>query len=183
MNLHNMASNSLEFDIKELTSDQFLKSIKIIHMAFLSGTVLLLIVMTNMIGFGNINFQNIDYTILGFAGIGLISFIFIGKLIIDKKNASIVNTDKLMSKLITYRTNKIVQMALTEAPIMICIVLAFIFKEYALLVVAFLAIIYLFSIKPSKDEIIVKIPLSSSEKNYLNGHMKFGVWESNNEMA
>jgi hypothetical protein len=112
---------------------------------------------------------------------GSISLATLGYYISNKKMESVMKSDALEVKLMAYRSNKILQLALTEGPILISCVLGFVFKEYALFLWAFLALIYMYSLAPSKNEIESKLPLTMKEKTFVNGKMTLEKWILSNE--
>jgi hypothetical protein len=111
-----MASNQTQYGLESLTFEKYLKSVKILHVAMSLGSILIMVLLLNMIGFDRITQNDINYPITSLGLIGIISFALIGKTITDKRNKSIQSSDSLSFKLNTYRANKVLRFATIEGP-------------------------------------------------------------------
>ena len=164
-------SSRQKVDFSTLTFDQIIKQLKIIHLAMLGGTVINILLLGYLIGLDQLNFEIARPAILSMAMIVVISLSYIGHIIFNKTTTSLQDTASLKEKLMAYQKAKILNLALVEGPVLICAIIGFINKDFTLLTLALVTCIYLYSLKPSKVEMLSTLPLSGNDKIFFGGGM------------
>ena len=163
-------------DLSALTFDQFIKSLRIIHIAMVLGSFLMIIVTRIILGFDDFNIQEINYQYAMLGLLAVISAIFIGKKIATLMKNKISSSHTLESKITLIQGAITIEYVFSEIPIMFCVIIGFMLNEFSLTVIAALSLIYLWSIKPDKSVIIETLQLKQNERSYVLGNLTLKEW-------
>lgn len=142
-----------------------LKALNILHLAFLSGLVLFVLLSTYLVYIGRFspgmqeNEQLFQVFALGFAGLS----IFFGNRIFKSRLMAIQNMSSLKDKINAYRGACIIRWALVEAATLFTIVCFMLTANYAFLALAVALIIVFMVLKPTKEKIFIQTGISGHE--------------------
>lgn len=153
----------------QLTSGEYLKALKVIHIGLTAGVVFFLIIaaVLQFTGFEP-ELKEMEMVLLGITGFAAVSGIFAGNLIFRKRIDQLVELKNLNEKLTGYQSALIVKYALVEGPAFFTIV-AYLLTANILfpVITAFLVFVLVLS-APRKDKLISDLNLSLTETNVLN---------------
>jgi divalent metal cation (Fe/Co/Zn/Cd) transporter len=156
-----------------ITTAAYLKNLKKLHRAMLTGVVLISFTAIVIITKGAKLFpdqekwHNIGQYI---APILMLLGIVLSAILYQKQiNAIVQKTDiSLAQKLSDYRTASIIRWTCIEGAILVSVVLLFLTGNYYYLIFLFVLLVFFVMYTPSKDQIIAHLRLSSNEQNILN---------------
>ncbi|PLX09672.1 MAG: hypothetical protein C0596_01235 [Marinilabiliales bacterium] len=152
-------------EYKKLTAKEYLRTIKIIHIAIVVGAIMMAMVMltmhysgdvVNVDGVSNIQFLIIDIVIV-------ISLFFAGNFLFNKSMQKIHLLTELKAKTSAYITAFIIRIALLEGGVISSFILFVITGDLIIIGLGTLVLIYMIILFPSLDRICREMKLNPSE--------------------
>ncbi|MFK8046173.1 MAG: hypothetical protein AB8B72_11805 [Crocinitomicaceae bacterium] len=152
----------------QLTPNKFIKYLTVIHFALIFGLVLLSVVFyftaenwyLDSFETGNIFFYIVP--------IIAISAIFIGDFIYKMLVKNLKTKTSLKDKLMGFQAATIIKLATIEGPAMFALIAGLISSNFFFFIIAFLLILYMYSLKPTKLKVEEILDLSSDHKVQFN---------------
>jgi thiosulfate reductase cytochrome b subunit len=153
----------------QLTTGEYLKALKVIHIGLTAGVVLFLLiaVVLQLTGFEP-ELKELEMVLLGITGFAAVSGIFAGNLIFRKKLEQLADLKNLNEKLTGYQSALIVKYALVEGPAFFTIVAYLLTANILFPVITVFLVFVLFLSAPRKEKLISELNLSLTETNVLN---------------
>jgi hypothetical protein len=152
------------------TPNGFLKTFKIIHLAFtgvifmFSMVTLILVKDYKFIAFDTTDVFYILVPIVVVCGVILSNFLF-------QKNLSTIDPkDLLQNQLAQYQSTSLIKYALIEGPALLSLVTFILTENILFLIIALILILYLFSLRPTKQRIIEDLKLNHELKNLFDNN-------------
>lgn len=153
-----------------VSADSYLKTLKLIYVAFLSSQVLFVVAV--LIGQKNAYFslQDEGNVYLYIAPFLAVAGFLGGKTIFENQLADIAGKATLKEKLATYSSAFLVRVAFMEAPTLFAAIAFFLTGNLACLVVAPLMIVYFLTLTPRRESVEEDLELNFEEKAVWDGN-------------
>lgn len=141
---------------------EFFQSIQILHAAMFMGVVMILIILKFILGIEDRSEGDHLFTILG---ISVVIFGLVSGHFIYNNRIEIIKKDKLpvMEQLTQYREAFIMNLALLEAPALICLILHFLNGDSLLFYASVFMIIMLALARPTEEKVMRELGLRSED--------------------
>jgi len=144
--------------------EKFFATINILFFAFLSGQTIYFFVGLYLIQSGKIEgIPGLNTIFMFITPVVILSSILASKFIYSNQVASFDRTSSLENKLVSYRTNNIVKLALLEGANIFNISVMIITANYFFAVLFIIIIALFFLNRPTKDKFIMDYEISSEE--------------------
>jgi len=152
-----------------MTSGEYFKSIKIVHIALVIGVVffILISVFLQIKGFGTVA-PEIDNILLFVVPIFALGGIFASNFVFKKRLNEIRKKSNLKEKMEEYRSALIVKLALIEGPSFFAVVTYLLTGNYIYLGLAVILIIVFLIYTPNKTKFINDLELAKNESDLIN---------------
>ncbi|WP_235295934.1 hypothetical protein [Portibacter marinus] len=150
-----------------MKSKGFYRSISIIHTSLFIGQLMLFAILLYLKQDFELktDFQE-DIFLLILPAL-ILSVYFLGNYIYQSRIKSIIPSESLDQKLITYRSAVIIRLALIEGVTLLALMIYFINGNSMYLIMALILLVYFYSLKPGKDKLNDKAQLSAQERQQI----------------
>ncbi len=152
-----------------MTSGEYFKSIKIIHIALLTGVVFFMAIsfLLQLDGFGKVG-KEVSNILLIIISIFSLFGIIASNIIFKNKVNEISKKSSLKIKMMDYRSALIVKLALIEGPSFFSVVAFLITGEYIFLGIALILIIVFLIYTPGRTKLKNDLALSKKESEIID---------------
>ena len=152
----------------KMTSGEYFKSIKIVHIALVVGVVFfaLISVFLQINGFGTVGHE-IDKVLLIVVPIFALIGIFASNFVFKKKLNEIQKKSNLKEKMEEYRSALIIKLALIEGPSFFAVVSFLLTGNYIYLGLTVILIIVFLIYTPNKTKLINELELTKKESDLI----------------
>jgi hypothetical protein len=152
----------------KMTSGEYFKSIKIVHIALVVGVVFFALtsVFLQIKGFGTVGHE-IDKVLLIVVPIFTLIGIFASNFVFKKKLNEIRKKSNLKEKMEEYRSALIIKLALIEAPSFFAVISFLLTGNYIYLGLAVILIIVFIIYTPNKTKFINELELTKKESDLI----------------
>ena len=152
----------------QLTTGEYLKALKVIHIGLTAGVVLFLIiaVVLQLTGFEP-ELKELEMILLGVTAVAAFSGIFAGNMIFRKRLEQLIELKNLNEKLTGYQSALIVKYALIEGPAFFTVVAYLLTTNVLFPVIAVFLVVVMVLSAPRKDKLITDLNLSMKETSIL----------------
>jgi len=152
----------------KMTSGEYFKSIKIVHIALVTGVVFftLISVFLQIEGFGTVG-PEIDKVLLFVVPIFALIGIFASNFVFKKKLNEIRKKSNLKEKMEEYRSALIIKLALIEGPSFFAVVAFLLTGNYIYLGLTIILIIVFLIYTPNKTKFINELELTKKESDLI----------------
>ncbi|HIP49085.1 MAG TPA: hypothetical protein EYG92_09005 [Lutibacter sp.] len=148
-----------------LTPNGFLKTLRILHLALVTGVSVFLIFVYTQNTEWILNLSDTNdiffFIVPAFAIFG----VYFGTFLYKKQLTSLVNKDNLREKLVGFQTASIIKYATIEAPALLGILASFLNGNVFYILISSVLLVYLFFQKPTKDKIEMDLNLKGKLKS------------------
>ena len=148
----------------QLTTGEYLKALKVIHIGLTAGMAIFLIiaVVLQLKGFEP-ELKEIEMILLGVTAFAAISGIFAGNMIFRKRLEQLIELKNLNGKLTGYQSALIVKYALIEGPAFFTVVAYLLTTNVLFPVIAVFLVVVMVLSAPRKDKLISDLNFSTKE--------------------
>ena len=152
----------------QLTTGEYLKALKVIHIGLTTGVVIFLIIagVLQLTGFEH-ELKELEMILLGVTAFAAISGIFAGNMIFRKRLEQLIELKNLNEKLTGYQSALIVKYALIEGPAFFTVVAYLLTANVLFPVIAVFLVVVMVLSAPRKDKLITDLNLSMKETSIL----------------
>ncbi len=153
----------------KMTSGNYFKSIKIIHLALVTGVVFfaLISILLQAKGFGTVG-QEIDNVLLIVVPIFVLAGIFASNFVFKKKLSEVRKKSNLKEKMEEYQSALIIKLALIEGPSFFAVITYLLTDNYIYLGLTAILIIVFIIYAPNKTKFITDLELTKNESDLIN---------------
>ena len=153
----------------QLTTGEYLKVLKVIHIGLTGGVVLFLLIamVLQLTGFEP-ELKELEEMLLAITGAGAVAGVFTGNLLFRKKLEQLVELKSLKEKLMGYQSALIIKYALVEGPAFFSVVAYLLTANFLFPGVTLILIFILILYAPGKDKLTSDLNLSKSETDLLD---------------
>lgn len=153
----------------QLTTGEYLKALKVIHIGLIAGVAIFLIIAVVLLLTGfEPELKELEMILLGVTAVAAISGIFAGNLIFRKRLEQLIELKNLDEKLTGYQSALIVKLALIEGPAFFTVVAYLLTANMLFPAIAVLLVFVMVLSAPRKNKLISDLNLSLTETNVLN---------------
>lgn len=153
----------------KMTSGEYFKSLKVVHLALVVGVVFFALtsILLQFAGFGTLG-PDVDKILVLVVPIIALIGSYTSNFIFRKKLSEIKKKSSLKEKMEEYRSAFIIRLALIEAPSFLTVVAYLLTGNYLFLgiVVALLIVFFIYS--PNQSKFIAELELTKSESDMIN---------------
>lgn len=147
-----------------LVIEKFFPTMNVLFFALFMGQILYFFITLFLINSGSTAIiAGLDTLLMFITPVVVLSFVLAAKFIYSKRVAVFDRTLTLENKLISYRTNNIIKLALIEGANIFSITILFITANYFFAALFIIIISFFFLNKPTKDKFIMDYEISSED--------------------
>ncbi len=148
----------------QLTTGEYLKALKVIHIGLTAGVVLFLIIAVVLqFTVFEPELKELEMILLGVTAVAAISGIFAGSIIFRKRLEQLIELKNLDEKLTGYQSALIVKLALIEGPAFFTVVAYLLTANILFPAIAVLLVFVMVLSAPRKDKLITDLNFSTKE--------------------